>query len=38
MGFCEVGDEHPVLVLAGFEKLVLLGFFGFQFRAWFFLA
>src|SRR6266436_6053416 len=37
-GLDEVGDEHPVLVLAGFEQLVLLALLGFQFLAWFWLA
>src|SRR5712691_5537439 len=37
-GLDEVGDEHPVLVLAGLEQLVLLGILGFQFLAWFLFA
>src|SRR5206468_12068636 len=37
-GLHEVGDEHPVLVLAGFEQLVLLGLLGFQLLAWFWFA
>src|SRR6516162_784349 len=37
-GLDEVGDEHPVLVLAGFEQLVLLRLLGFRFLTWFFLA
>ena len=37
-GIAEVGYEDPVLVLAGFEQLVLLGFLGFPFRARFFVA
>src|SRR3989442_10302628 len=37
-GLDEVGDEHPVLVLAGLEQLVLLSLLGFQFLAWFLFA
>src|SRR5258708_36880299 len=37
-GLDEVGDEHPVLVLAGLEQLVLLGLLGFQFLAWLWFA